>query len=426
MKNSSEAGMKTTPAFLDRRAFLQFLGSCGAVSAVGGGWAAAAGTVGEERFKDLAGFVATQVQGGEVPGAGVIVARKERTLYEQFRGTYCSHERPDEPFDGSVVNICYSFSKLISATVIVMLQQDGLLEYDAPISKYVPQFTGGGKEKITLRHLLTHSAGIPGVPLKAVGNDQEWEAAVRAVCDAKVEWEPGSRCVYHGLTGLLVAAEAARRVTGKGWAALCKERLFDPLGASSMSFELPPRGTKLSLVPQPKPEVLKQLSYGQYYAISFLGHPAGACFGTAGDMLKVLQLHLNKGVWRGKALIRPLAFAEMHTVQYEKEIARAVKEGKAPAHQSWGLGPLLRGTGPADQGHAWFGFGDRPSPGIFGHAGISTIIGVGDPSLDLAIIFLTTDPPKPESKATAIRNGITNRVFQALGGIKTSKERAKL
>lgn len=398
-----------------RRVFLRgalAVGGLGALPWVSTARADEPGTA--RAWADLSRYIGSSVVSGTVPGAGVVVAQKGKTLFEKYWGTYQSHARRDEAFDASVVNVFFSYSKLVSATVVATVKQDGLLEWDVPVSRYLPQFTGGGKEKITLRHLLTHSAGIPAVPLKAVGTQADWDVAVKAVCDAKVDWEPGSRCQYHALTGLFVAAEAACRVTGKRWNDLCRERLFEPLG-STMSFDLPRVGEKLSVVPQLDAGAVGRLGYGGVYSSWVLGHPGGACFGTTSDMMKVLQLHLNRGQWGGKTLIERETMAEMHTVNYARQIADAAAKGKPPVHESWGLGPLLRGTGPHQGGHAWFGFGDRASPGIFGHAGISTVIGVGDPSLDLAIVFITTDKPNPDSKATELRNGVTNRVFKAVG-----------
>ncbi|MGQ0637722.1 MAG: serine hydrolase domain-containing protein [Planctomycetaceae bacterium] len=398
----------------DRRTFLK---GCSSILALAPRGATARSAADGARFDEVTGFIESQVQGREVPGTGLAVVQNGRMLYEQYWGSYFFREgRSQEPFNGSVIVPCYSFSKLITATVIAILRQDGLLDYDAPVSKYIAEFKGGGKDPITLRHLLTHSAGLPDVPLKAVASDREWDAAVETICAADVAWEPGSQCKYHRLTGSFVAAEAAQRVSGQRWAMLCRQRLFEPLGALHMGFELPPPDSRLAFIPRPKSVAVQQMSFGRFFGLSLLGHPGGACFGTTGDMLKVLQLHLQRGNWRGKSLIRPDVLAEMHTVKYQRQILQAVRDGQEPVHQSWGLGPLLRGTGPVDEAHAWFGFGDRASAGIFGHAGISTVIGVGDPSLDLAIVFVTTDEPQPETKAPAIRNGVTNRVFKALVG----------
>jgi CubicO group peptidase (beta-lactamase class C family) len=128
----------------------------------------------------------------------------------------------------------------------------------------------------------------------------------------------------------------------------------------------------------------------------------------------VLHLHLNQGVWQGKTLIKPDALKEMHTVQYAALIEKALKAGQTPSHQPWGLGILLRSTGPVAGGHDWFGMGQVQTPTVFGHAGISTIIGVADPERDAALVFLTTDAPKPEAKVGPLRSGVVAKVLAKL------------
>jgi CubicO group peptidase (beta-lactamase class C family) len=128
----------------------------------------------------------------------------------------------------------------------------------------------------------------------------------------------------------------------------------------------------------------------------------------------VLQLHLNGGKWGSRRLISEAALDEMHRIQYARQIAEARAAGKEPAHETWGLGPLIRGDVPKNGGHDWFGFGSRKSPGIFGHAGIDTVIGVADPETQIALMFITTDSPKPPEKTVPLRNGVTDRVFEAL------------
>ena len=364
-----------------------------------------------DRWGDITRFLDDEHAAGTFPGASLIASKRGKVRFKRQVGTYCGLARRDAPLTGDVIHPFFSYSKLVSATVVVMAQADGLVEYDRPVQAYIPEFTGGGKEKITLRHLLTHSAGIPNAPFGPVHTGAGWSTALKTVCDLRTEWEPGSKTLYHGLTGLFVAAEAVRRVAGgKRWEQLCRERLFEPIGARSLTFDLPPEGAPVALTPQPK-ELPKRLEE----AFGFLGHPAGGCFGTVGDALKVLHLHLSGGVWRRKRLIPAKALAEMHAVQYRAEIEKARAAGTAPAHEPWGLGPLVRGDGPKTGSHDWFGFRDQPSPGVFGHAGIDTFIGVADPATSNALIFVTTDSPKPPEKTVPLRNGVTNRVFTALG-----------
>ena len=220
-----------------------------------------------------------------------------------------------------------------------------------------------------------------------------------------------NKTAYHALSGMFACAEAARRVSGgKPWQEICKERLFDPIGAKTLSFDIPPAGIPLALTPIPAqtPQTLKEA-----FSI-FAGHPAGGCSGIPRDAIKVLQLHLNWGVWGTKRLLYKKSLIDMHSVQYAREIERAIANGKTPAHETWGLGILLRGKWAKAGGHDWFGFGEQSSSTVFGHAGIDTVIGVADILSGQALFFATTDSPNPKEQTVFLRNGVTNRVFAAL------------
>src|SRR5262249_11533564 len=153
----------------------------------------------------------------------------------------------------------------------------------------------------------------------------------------------------------------------KPWNAICKEALFEPLGAESLTFEMPRDGTPLALSPQPITLPSKSPAFDDFSP----GHPAAGGVGTIGDVVKVLNLHLQGGKWNGRTLLEPAVFQEMHTVQYAKQIAEAQRAGREPAYKPWGLGIFLRGDGPAEPGYQNYGFDGRNSPGMFGQNGIT-------------------------------------------------------
>jgi CubicO group peptidase (beta-lactamase class C family) len=358
-------------------------------------------------MSEVTSFVEGQIEDGHVPGALLMASLKGKVFFEQYWGTCCDGTRRDVSFDGDTLHFLASFSKVVSATVVAMVQEEGLLDYDEPVSTYIPEFTGGGKDTITLRHLLTHSAGIPSVSFGPPVTPEQWQACLDKVCAADTEWPPGSRTLYHALSAMFVAAEAVRRVSGmQPWPTICRERLFKPLGAQSMTFALPPEGTPVSLAPQRK-ELPCPLDADHY---GLLGHPAGGCLSTPGDVLKVLQLHLDGGSCNGKQLLKAETVAEMQRVQYADAIAGAVKEGRSSKHEFWGLGWLTRGTTTT----GWFGFGDQVSERAFGHAGLDTVIGIADPETGLAFTFITTDSPSSNPQTVLIRNTVTNLVAKAV------------
>jgi CubicO group peptidase (beta-lactamase class C family) len=362
--------------------------------------------VSPEALQRAVEFVTQEWDANTFPGAALVATRGGRKFLEKYWGTCAGPERADMPYDGSVYNMMYSFSKVITATVVVMAHQDGLLEYDEPVCKYIPEFVGGGKERITVRHLLTHAAGLTKAPSDPVSTEEQWKTAIARLCAMEVEWEPGTRTGYHAVSGMLLAADIVRRVSGgKPWNDICQERLFQPLGAG-FTFGLPRADAPMAITPVPK-SFPCPVDAGHF---GFLGHPSGGAFARTDDMLRLLNLHLNGGKWNGKTLIQPDAFDEMHRVQYQPEIDAALAAGENPKHEYWGLGWLLRGA----TNEGWFGFGNVASPQTFGHAGIDTVIGLADPANDVALVFLTTGSPAEAAATTRVRNGVTNRVMAAV------------
>ena len=360
------------------------------------------------RLAALTNFLRDEHEKGAFPGALVMAIRDGKTFLSQCWGTYCSVDRADNPLDTSVHHMMYSFSKVITATVAVTAHQDGLIDYDVPLSTYIPEFKGGGKDGITLRHLMTHSAGIPTAKGAApVWTEGEWSRAIAALCQAETEWPPGSRTAYHALSGMLLTAEAIRRVSGGApWEDLCRQRLLDPIGAAGMTFRPSLQHGPIALSPQPK-ELPSALDENHF---ALLGHPAGGAVARPEDMLRLLQLHLDQGKWQGKRLLAKKAFREMHRVQYAQQIEAARNRGENPTHEYWALGWLTRGATTS----GWFGFGEKASPRAFGHAGINTVIGIADPERDTAWVFLTTDSPKTDADTVRLRNTVSDLLIASV------------
>ena len=357
-----------------------------------------------------AALLKSAVRDGIAPGAAIVTSRRASVKLKLAVGTYCRIDDRQAHLTLDTLHPLYSFSKLITGTVVAITKTEGLLDYGDLVSKHIPEFGGGGKETITLRHCLTHSAGLAKVESKAVHHAAGWNQALQNLCAATVEWPPGSKTAYHGWSGAFLAAECVRRVNGgMSWSELCRCKLFDRLGTKSLSYDLPEQSTGVAIVPQPSAE--KSLPKTVEVAFGYAGQPGAGCFGTLGDALKVLHLHLQEGIWKSKRIIAREVFQEMHTVQFKKEIAAAHNAGKSPEHETWGLGPLLRGTDPSNGSHKWFGFANQSASTTFGHAGIDTLIGVGDLKSHVAFVFATTNSPNPANKTIPLRNSITDSVF---------------
>ena len=128
-------------------------------------------------------------------------------------------------------------------------------------------------------------------------------------------------------------------------------------------------------------------------------------------MIRLLQLHLNRGEWNGRTIMNKDEWQEMHRIQYEAQIARSQKYGEPRAHEPWGLGWMIR----RDVVDHSFGLGRATSPQTFGHAGIDTLISVGEPERQIALVLIITDSPNENRTSYPImRNMVTNLVMEEI------------
>ncbi|MDQ6602455.1 MAG: beta-lactamase family protein [Chloroflexota bacterium] len=144
------------------------------------------------------------------------------------------------PVDGETLFTVFSCTKGVTATVIHQLAERGILDYDAPVASYWPEFGTHGKERITVRHVLSHTAGVPQMPAGGTPTDMaDWDGVCRAIADLTPLWEPGTATGYHGLTYGFILGEVARRVDGRAIAQIVQEDICQPLGISSLFFGIP-------------------------------------------------------------------------------------------------------------------------------------------------------------------------------------------
>ena len=143
-----------------------------------------------------------------------------------------------------------STGKGASATVVNVLVDRGVLDYDRPIVEVWPEFGAHGKDKATLRHVLTHSVGLPALPAdttrETLAGKAEWFAA------AEPWWEPGTKMTYHAETFGLLVGEIVRRATGRTISDVLRE-VATPLGIQDDVFFALPTDQRHRLVPLVEP-----------------------------------------------------------------------------------------------------------------------------------------------------------------------------
>jgi CubicO group peptidase (beta-lactamase class C family) len=175
---------------------------------------------------------------GAERGAQVAVYHRGRLIVDAWSGI--ADVRSGRPVDGGTLFPVYSVSKAMAATIVHRLVGRGRLSYDQPISGVWPEFAAHGKERITLRQALNHSAGLPNVPRRVgLAEIADWNAMCAAVADLTPVFPPGSRAEYHAITFGWIVGEPACRAAGRSFSQLLKEEIADPLGRDGLFIGLP-------------------------------------------------------------------------------------------------------------------------------------------------------------------------------------------
>jgi CubicO group peptidase (beta-lactamase class C family) len=163
------------------------------------------------------------------------------------------------PVTGDTLFAVYSAAKPIVSTCVHILAERGLVDYDAPIARYWPAFGATGKERATVRHALTHRAGVPHMPRGTSAETMcDWEAMCAGVAALAPWWEPGTRMGYHALTFGWILGEVVRRVDGRHFGQFAREEVSQPLAIGrELYFGVPdaeqPRVATADLGPTPTP-----------------------------------------------------------------------------------------------------------------------------------------------------------------------------
>ena len=328
---------------------------------------------------------------GSYPGLSFCLRRRGRVVLDGAIGLDRGRQvEPATPFN------LFSASKAITAMVLHMLDDRGLVHLDDAVAEYIPEFSRHGKEWITLRHILTHRAGIPTIPGQKVDAEllTDWERIVGILCDAKPVLAPGRRLAYHALTGGYVIGEVVRRVTGRDIRRVLREDLLAPLGIRGLGYGVPPSevdGVARNVttgppVPWPLSWLVNRalglpvdeattLSNDPRFLTSIV--PAGNIIGTADEACRFYQMLLGEGQLDGVRVLEP------------RTVRRAVAETSYLEVDLTLLLPVRYGMGFMLGGDRISIYGDH-TPRAYGHVGFTNVITWCDPERDLAAALMTS------------------------------------
>ncbi|MDO8434360.1 MAG: serine hydrolase domain-containing protein [Candidatus Binatus sp.] len=161
-------------------------------------------------------------------GAGAAVTLDGKTVVDLWGGH--SDKAKTQPWNRDTLVNLYSTTKGITAICAHRLVDKGLLDLDAPVTRYWPEFGQAGKEKMPVRYLLSHRAGLPAVA-KTLDDDAiyHWNTMAAALAAQEPWWEPGTKHGYHALTFGWLVGEVIHRITGKTPGVYLRDEIAGPL-----------------------------------------------------------------------------------------------------------------------------------------------------------------------------------------------------
>jgi len=272
-----------------------------------------------------------------------------------------------------------SMTKPITAASVMILQDEGKLQLDDPISKYIPAFkdtklTGGTapKREITIRDCLRHTNGL----VSDQRNTGTLAETVEKLAQTELAFEPGSKWQYG--PGLSVAGRVVEIVSGKPFDQFLAERIFTPLEMTQTSFHpTEEQRKKLALLYQPTADKkdIERANHWLYEVTADTSpNPSGGLYSTAGDLVRFYQMVLNGGDLNGKRILSADAVKQMTSLQTE-DLATGFTPGNG-----WGLGFCLVRE---PQGAT-----DALSPSSYGHGGAFGTQGWIDPTQEMIFVLL--------------------------------------
>jgi uncharacterized protein YbbC (DUF1343 family)/CubicO group peptidase (beta-lactamase class C family) len=255
-------------------------------------------------FSDVDAAAVAAAASGEIPGVVVLVGRGDEILYHRAWGARAVVPQalpmlPDTIFDLA------SLTKPLGTTLAVMsLVERGAIKLDAPLGRYLREFRPARFSEVTIRRLLTHSAGLVAIP-PAGTLAKGFPKAAGALAAKALEYPPGSGSQYSD-TGFILLAEVVRRVSGEPLDRYLQRHVFGPLRLTDTSFH--PTGAVLSRV-APTEFAEGTFLQGRVHdpRARQLGGVAGhaGMFSTAGDLARLSRMLLNRGSLDGRRILRP-------------------------------------------------------------------------------------------------------------------------
>lgn len=338
-------------------------------------------------------------------GAQVAVTQHGRMVADMAVG----EAAPGVPLRADHILPWLSSSKPVAALAIAQMVEQGRLRLDDRISAHVPEFAAGGKESITVRHLLTHTAGFRAAD--QLPQTLAREEMLARICATPIEpgWVPGEKAGYQLFSSWFILGELLRRLTGATFKQVARESVFAPLGIKEAWIGL----TREELAAyRPRPAFLWNTLRGEPQPFEATDADLLACRPGSGGRgparalarLYAVLLAVAGGTCPGEhALVRSATLqsfiARQRTGMFDHTFRRVM---------DWGLG-FIPNPHAGDGQSVPYGYGPYASDAAFGHSGAQSSCAFADPAHGLAVAWICNGrpgEPRHQRRAWAINAAI--------------------
>ena len=343
---------------------------------------------------------------GMHPAIQVCIRHEGRVLLNRAIG-HAHGNGPDDPPDADRVPVTigtpycvYSAAKAITTTVVHMLVERGYFDLDDRVCRYLPGYTGHGKEHTTIRHVMTHSAGVPFAtgPRPDLKRMNDSEYARQKLAELKPVHRPGLIHLYHGLTWGPLVREIVSAATGRSIREILATEILDPLGFRWTNYGVADEDVALVApshvtgkpLPGPIAAAMKMALGGTMQRIipfsnspMFLTSvvPSSNTVSTADELSRFAEILCRGGELDGFRVVAP------HTLRAATRQCRRLRPDIAT-----GLVPMRWGTGYM-LGSTRFGPFGRDAAAAFGHTGLTNIAIWADPRRSLSVGVVSSGKP---------------------------------
>jgi len=347
-------------------------------------------------------------------GAQLYVSLAGEVVFDGAIGT----SRPGVPLRPTDLMIWLSASKPVAAVAIAKLWERGALALEDPVARHLPEFAANGKERITIRHLLTHTAGIR--LLQTGWPELPFDQIVAKICAMKPEprWVAGQKAGYHHASSWFVLGALVERLSGLPFSRYVREEIFEPLGMTDSWIGMAPDRFAAArdadrLAPSWNTEREGHPSHRFEEEAKVVScSPGGNGWGPARELGRFYEMLLGGGRRSGDSggveILRPQTVAALtarhrvgmfdHTFHHEMD---------------WGLGFILDGKRHGIE-TVPYGYGRRCSFRTFGHSGYRSATAFADPEHALAVALIPNGTPSAEAHERRTR-AVLDALYEDLG-----------